>query len=60
MMKQYFAEMNVEEYDSLSEALEDLVHEAEHQYETPYVEVAQVIAHDGKRYTVILNLGVSS
>jgi hypothetical protein len=56
MLKQYFAEVKLQENDSLSEVLEELVDEAENQYHTPYVEVAQVIQRSGDLYTVILNL----
>jgi hypothetical protein len=56
MLKQYFAEVKLQENDSLSEVLEELVDEAENQYHTPYVEVAQVIQRNDDLYTVILNL----
>ncbi|MCD1257494.1 hypothetical protein B5M42_001405 [Paenibacillus athensensis] len=56
MIKQYFAEIKLEENDDLSEVLGDLVDEAENQYRTPYVEVAQVIPRKSDVYTVILNL----
>jgi methenyltetrahydromethanopterin cyclohydrolase len=56
MIKQYFAEVKLQENDSLSEVLEELVDEAENQYRTPYVEVTQVIQRNNDLYTVILNL----
>jgi methenyltetrahydromethanopterin cyclohydrolase len=56
MIKQYFAEVKLQENDSLSEVLEELVDEAENQYCTPFVEVAQVIQRNDELYTVILNL----
>jgi hypothetical protein len=56
MIKQYFAEVKLQENDSLSEVLEELVDEAENQYRTPYVEVTQVIPRKNDLYTVILNL----
>jgi methenyltetrahydromethanopterin cyclohydrolase len=56
MIKQYFAEVKLQENDSLSEVLEELVNEAENQYHTPYVEVTQVIHRNTDLYTVILNL----
>jgi DNA-directed RNA polymerase subunit F len=59
LIKQYFAEVKLQENDSLSEVLEELVNEAENQYHTPYVEVSQVIPRDEDQYTVILNLDFS-
>ncbi|MBP1995263.1 hypothetical protein [Paenibacillus eucommiae] len=59
MIKQYFAEVKLQENDSLSEVLEDLVDEAENQYSTPFVEVSQVIQRSADLYTVILNLDFS-
>ncbi|KIL40182.1 hypothetical protein SD70_15280 [Gordoniibacillus kamchatkensis] len=56
MIKQYFADIRLEPNDSLSESLQDLVNEAEAEFETPFVEVAQVIPHTSTNYTVILNL----
>ena len=57
MIKQYFAEIRLEENDSLSEVLEELVNEAENQYHTPYIEVAQVVPRQtADQFTVILNL----
>jgi methenyltetrahydromethanopterin cyclohydrolase len=56
MIKQYFAEVKLQENDSLSEVLEELVDEAENQYRTPFVEVTQVIQRNDDLYTVILNL----
>jgi hypothetical protein len=56
MIKQYFAEVKLQENDSLSEVLEELVDEAENQYRTPSVEVTQVIQRKTDLYTVILNL----
>jgi DNA-directed RNA polymerase subunit F len=56
MLKQYFADIRLEPNDSLSETLEELVNEAENQFQTSYVEVAQVIPHTSTQYTVILNL----
>jgi predicted CopG family antitoxin len=56
MIKQYFAEVKLKENDSLSEVLEELVDEAENQYNTPFVEVTQVIQRNDDLYTVILNL----
>jgi nitrate reductase cytochrome c-type subunit len=56
MIKQYFADIRLEPNDSLSESLQDLVNEAEAEFQTPYVEVAQVIPHTSTNYTVILNL----
>ncbi|WP_223192803.1 hypothetical protein [Paenibacillus sedimenti] len=56
MLKQYFAEVKLNENDSLSEALEELVNEAENQYHTPYVEVYQVIQRAEDAFTVILNM----
>jgi predicted CopG family antitoxin len=60
MIKQYFAEVKLQENDSLSEVLEELVDEAENQYHTPYVEVSQVIQRNNDLYTVILNLDFQS
>lgn len=56
MIKQYFADIRLEPNDSLSESLQDLVGEAEAEFATPFVEVAQVIPHTSTNYTVILNL----
>lgn len=56
MIKQYFAEIKLQDNDSLSEVLEELVDEAENQYRTPFVEVTQVIQRNDDLYTVILNL----
>lgn len=56
MIRQYFADIRLEPNDSLSESLQELVNEAESQFETPYVEVMQVIPHTSTNYTVILNL----
>ncbi|MFC0214667.1 hypothetical protein ACFFK0_19870 [Paenibacillus chartarius] len=56
MIKQYFADIRLEPNDSLSESLQDLVNDAEAEFETPFVEVAQVIPHTSTNYTVILNL----
>jgi predicted CopG family antitoxin len=56
MIKQYFAEVKLKENDSLSEVLEELVDEAEIQYNTKFVEVTQVIQRNDDLYTVILNL----
>lgn len=56
MIRQYFADIRLEPNDSLSESLQELVNEAENQFETPYVEVMQVIPHTSTNYTVILNL----
>jgi nitrate reductase cytochrome c-type subunit len=56
MIRQYFADIRLEPNDSLSESLQELVNEAEAQFETPYVEVMQVIPHTSTNYTVILNL----
>ncbi|NEW06512.1 hypothetical protein GK047_10865 [Paenibacillus sp. SYP-B3998] len=56
MIKQYFAEVKLQENDSLSEALEELVYEAESQYHTPHVEVYQVIQRGDEAFTVILNM----
>jgi nitrate reductase cytochrome c-type subunit len=56
MIRQYFADIRLEPNDSLSESLQDLVNEAEAEFQTPYVEVAQVIPHTSTNYTVILNL----
>jgi hypothetical protein len=56
MIKQYFADIRLEPNDSLSESLQDLVSDAEAEFATPYIEVAQVIPHTSTNYTVILNL----
>ncbi|UJF35933.1 hypothetical protein [Paenibacillus hexagrammi] len=60
MIKQYFAEVKLQENDSLSEVLEELVNTAENRYSTPYVEVYQVIPRNEDSYTVILNMDFPS
>lgn len=56
LIKQYFAEVKLRENDSLSDVLSELVNEAENQYQTPFIEVSQVIQRGDDAYTVILNM----
>jgi hypothetical protein len=56
MIRQYFAELDLEEGISLSEGLQELVEEAEESLESEFIEVHQVIRHDEKSFTVIINI----
>ncbi|MFD7524744.1 MULTISPECIES: hypothetical protein [Paenibacillus] len=56
MIKQYFAEVVLDESATLSDSLNSLVDRAENEFGTSYIEIAAIVPTKPDRFTVILNL----